>query len=144
MGGTDTRKRSNGVTAMKPSGKKTAKLSSRSNGKLKATGRKSTKTASGEKTAKQAAKKSSKKRRVIKSTVPPQFRELKMLAAAEDPRFWTLRREFRDYLYTLPDEQVEPFLEGLEEPYLGYLVMALVQERGRKKPVKLGGISEAA
>jgi len=120
---------------MKTSSKKTAKLSSRSNGKLKTAGRKQAKT---------AAKKSARKRRTIKLTVPPQFRELKRLASTNDPRFWTLRREFRDYLYTLPDEQVEPFLEGLEEPYLGYLVMALVQERGRKKPVKLGGISEAA
>lgn len=120
---------------MKPSSKKTAKLSSRSNGKLKTAGRQQDKT---------AAKKSARKRRTVKSTVPPQFRELKQLAAANDPRFWTLRREFRDYLYTLPEEEVEPFLEGLGEPYLGYLVMALVQERGRKKPARLRGISEAA
>jgi hypothetical protein len=129
---------------MKSSAKKTAKLSSRSNGKLRTAGSKQTKTASGKPTVKRAAKKSSKKRRVIKSTVPPQFRELKRLAATNDPRFWTLRREFRDYLYTLPEEEVEPFLEGLGEPYLGYLVMAVVQERGRKKPVRLRGISEAA
>ncbi len=129
---------------MKSSSRKTAKLSSRSNGKLKTSGKKSAKAASGKRAVKQVAKKSAKKRRVIKSTVPPQFREMKRLAATNDPRFWTLRREFRDYLYTLPDEQVEPFLEGLEEPYLDYLVMALVQERGRKKPVRPGGISEVA
>ncbi|MGH9833562.1 MAG: hypothetical protein ACREBD_17595 [Blastocatellia bacterium] len=129
---------------MKASSKKSAKLSSRSNGKLKTAGRKSTKTASSKQTAKQAAKKSVKRPRTIKSTVPPQFRELKRLAATNDPRFWTLRREFRDYLYTLPDEEVEPFLEGLEQPFLDYLVMAVVQERGRKKPVRPGRISEAA
>lgn len=120
---------------MKSRGKKTVKLPSRSARKLRTAIRNP---------VKPAAKESARKRRTIKSTVPPQFRELKQLAAANDPRFWTLRREFRDYLYTLPEEEVEPFLEGLGEPYLGYLVMAMVQERGQKKSARLRRISESA
>ncbi len=116
---------------MKASSKKTAKLSSRSNGKLK--------TAGGKQTVKRAAKKSNKKRRVIKSTVPPQFRAMKRLAATKDPRFWTLRRELRDYLYSLPEEEVEPFLDGLGEPYLGYLFIELSQESFRKNPISVWG-----
>jgi len=124
---------------MKASGKKTAKLSSRSNGKLKTASRKSAKTASGKRTPKQAAKKNGKKRRAITSTVPPQFREMKRLAATNDPRFWTLRRELRDYLYSLPDEEVEPFLDGLGEPYLGYLCVELARESFRENPISIWG-----
>jgi hypothetical protein len=122
---------------MKSSSKKTAKLRSRSNGKLKPSGGKSAQAASGKRASRQAAKKGAKKRRTTKSTVPPQFRELKQLAAKKDPRFWDLRKQFRDYLRGLPEESVEPFLAGLGEPYLGYLVMEMIQERANPYAAKV-------
>ena len=75
----------------------------------------------------------------VKSTVPPQFRELKQLAAANDPRFWELRREFKDYFYTLPEAEIEPFVEGLGEPYLGYLFIELARESVRNNPISIWG-----
>jgi hypothetical protein len=113
---------------MKASGKRTAKLSSRSNGKLKTAGRNSTKTASGERAAKQAAKKSSKKRRTIKSTVPPQFRAMPKMDA-KDPRFWELREQFKNFYKSLPEEEVDNFVKGLKRPFLDYLVNDLAREQ---------------
>jgi len=86
---------------------------------------------------KRAAKRISKQRMSVKSTVPPQFRELKQLAAKNDPRFWELRDEFRDYFRSLPEQEVEPFLKGLGRPYLDYLAIALAQESWAKNPVRI-------
>lgn len=113
---------------MKPSGKKTAKLSSRSNGKLKTAGSKTARTASGKRTPKQAAKKSSKKRWTIKSTVPPQFRAMPKMDA-KDPLFWELREQFKNYYKSLPEEEVDDFLKGLRRPFLDYLVNDLAREQ---------------
>lgn len=116
--------------------KSNGKLAAKTAAKSKATSTKTTVATKSKATVKSAAKKNGKKRAVAKSTVPPQFRVLKQLAAAKDPQFWELRREFRAYFYTLPEEEWEPFLEGLGEPYLDYLVMALVQEGKGRKPTK--------
>lgn len=76
-------------------------------------------------------KQNGKKRRSIKSTVPPQFRELPKLGEANDPRFWELRSEFKDYFKSLPEEEVEPFLNGLKYPFVDYLSIELAQESWR-------------
>lgn len=116
--------------------KSNGKLATKTVAKRKTTSTKPMVTAKAKLTAKPAAKKNGKKRAVVKSTVPPQFRVLKQLAAAKDPRFWELRREFRAYFYALPEEEREPFLEGLGEPYLDYLVMAMIQEGEGSRPTK--------
>lgn len=117
--------------------KKTAKKAARKSAMPKAAAKKQAAKGNGKATGKQ----SGKKRRLIKSTVPPQFRELKQLAAKNDPRFWELRTEFRDYFRALPEEKVEPFLKGLGRPYLDYLVIALAQQSSAENPVDIRGDS---
>lgn len=90
-----------------------------------------TKTATKKQAAKRNGKTNSRERRSIKSTVPPQFRELPKLGEANDPRFWELRSEFKDYFKSLPDEEVEPFLDGLKRPFVDYLSIELAQESWR-------------
>lgn len=123
---------------MKSNGKNATKTTANRNGKLKAASRKAAKTSSSKRPAKKAA---SKKRLAVKSTVPPKFRELKRLEAAEDPRFWELRKEFRDYFNNLSEEEVEPFLEGLRHPYTDYLAIELVRQSWRENPVNIWGSS---
>jgi len=123
---------------MKSNGKSATKTAASRSGKLKAASRKTTKTSSSKRPAKKAA---SKKRQVVKSTVPPKFRELKRLEAAEDPRFWELRKEFRDYFNNLSEEEVEPFLEGLRHPYTDYLAIEMVRQSWRENPVSIWGNS---
>jgi len=113
---------------MKPSSKKTAKLSSRSNGKLRTASRKPTKPVSGKRTAKQAAKTGVKKRRVIKSTVPSQFRAMPKMDA-KDPQFWELREQFKKYFQSLSEKEAEKFVKGLKHPFLDYLIIDLARER---------------
>jgi len=116
--------------------KSNGKLAAKTVAKRKTTGTKTTAPPKATLTAKATAKKNGQKRQAVKSTVPPQFRVLKQLAAAKDPRFWELRREFRDYLYSLPEEDREPFMEGLGQPYIDYLAMAMIAARAGKKSVK--------
>ncbi len=103
--------------------KKTEKITARKSAMPKAAAKKQA--------AKRNGKQSGKKRRTIKSTVPPQFRELPKLGEANDPRFWELRSEFKDYFKSLPDEEVEPFLDGLKRPFVDYLSIELAQESWR-------------
>jgi hypothetical protein len=124
---------------MKSNGKKAAKATASRNGNLKAVGRKGTKTASAKRSTKMTASKNGKKREVAKSTVPPRFRELKQLAAKNDPRFWELRLEFRDFVRNMPEDEMEPFMEGLGQPYLDYLVTALIQQSWKEDPVMTWG-----
>ncbi len=121
---------------MKSNSKSTTKTTASRSGKLKAPNRKAAKTSSSKRPAKKAA---SKKRLVVKSTVPPKFRELKQLAAKKDPRFLQLRREFRDYFYSLSDEEVPPFLEGLGYPYMDYLATELARESFKQNPISIWG-----
>lgn len=116
--------------------KSNGKLAAKTAAKRKTTSTKTTAAPKAQLTAKPAAKKNGKKRVVTKSTVPPQFRVLKQLAAAKDPRFWELRHEFRAYFHALPEEEREPFLEGLGHPHLEYLVMAMIAARGGRSPSK--------
>ncbi len=118
---------------MKQSSKKATKKVAKKSAAPKAAAKKQAAKGNG----KAKGRQSGKKRRTIKSTVPPQFRELKRLAVAKDPRFWELRKQFKDYFRGLPEEAVEPFLKGLGDPYLGYLVMELVQERTNPNAVKV-------
>lgn len=124
---------------MKSNGKSATKTTAKRIGNLKTAGRKVSKTAGAKRPAKKVASKNVKKRQVVKSTVPPQFRELKQLAAKKDPRFQQLRREFRDYFYSLSDEEVTPFLEGLGYPYIDYLVTELARESFRQNPISIWG-----
>lgn len=119
--------------------KSNGKLAAKTAAKRKTTSTKTTAAAKAKLTAKPAAKKNGKKRAVVKSTVPPQFRALPRLAKLDDPRFWTLRRELRDYFNNLPEEEVEPFLAGLKEPYQGYLFIELAQETFRNNPISIWG-----
>ncbi|MGH9844952.1 MAG: hypothetical protein ACREEM_40055 [Blastocatellia bacterium] len=64
---------------------------------------------------------------------------MKKLAAKNDPRFWELRREFRDYVRNMPEDEMEPFMEGLGQPYLDYLVTALIQQSWKEDPVSAWG-----
>ena len=116
--------------------KSNGKLAAKTAAKRKTTSTKTPVATKSKATVKSAAKKNGKKQAAASSTVPPQFRVLKQLAAAKDPRFWELRLEFRAYFYALPEEEWEPFLEGLGPPYLDYLVMAMIAARAGKKSVK--------
>ncbi len=113
---------------MKSNSQKTARLSSRSNGKLKPSGAKSAPPARGKRASKQAAKKGAKKRRTIKSTVPPQFRAMPKMDA-KDPQFWELREQFKKYFQGLSEKEAEKFAKGLKRPFLDYLIIDLARER---------------
>jgi hypothetical protein len=104
--------------------KKTTKKAARKSAMPKAAAKKQAAKRNGKATGKQ----SGKKRRSIKSTVPPQFRVLPRLGEANDPRFWELRREFKDYFKSLPDEEAEAFIAGLEYPFVDYLALELTRE----------------
>jgi len=122
---------------MRSNGKRATKATASRKGSLKT----ASKTASAKRPARKAASRNGKRRQVVNSTVPPQFRELKQLAATNDPRFWELRTEFRDYFRSLPEEEVEQFLKGLGRPYLDYLTLALAQESWAENPVNIRGNS---
>jgi hypothetical protein len=117
------------IEAMKSSGKKTTPSATSRGMKSKPMSRKMAKAGGAKTAAKKVASKNGKKQRPVRSTVPPQFRELRQLAAKNDPRFWKLRDEFRDYFRCLPEEEIGIFWEGLGQPYLDYLALALIQSR---------------
>jgi hypothetical protein len=120
---------------MRQSGKKATKKTAKKAVRKSA----APKTEAKKQAAKLNGKQGGKKRRTIKSTVPLRFRELPKLGEANDPRFWELRSEFKDYFKSLPDEEVEPFLDGLKRPFVDYLSIELAQESWRNSRKAVGG-----
>jgi hypothetical protein len=113
---------------MKSNGKSATKTTANRIGNLKPVSRKATKTASAKRPAKKSARKNGGKRQTVKSTVPPQFRVLRRMDP-KDPRYWELRDRFREYYKSLPEEEIEPFLEGLKRPFLDYLFVDLARHQ---------------
>jgi hypothetical protein len=113
---------------MKSKGERATKTTASPIAKLKPASRKAAKTVRAKRPVRKAASTSGRMRQRSKSSLPAQFRPLKQLSLAKDPRFWTLRKEFKDYFRQLPEEEKEPFLDGLGSDYLGYLLMELIHE----------------
>ena len=116
---------------MKSNGSKTAKPVSTTRSKSKA-GKKQTRATSSKRVTKTVTSQNGKKRQSVKSTVPPQFRELRRMDP-KAPGYWELRDQFKAYYKSLPEDEIETFLDGLKSPFLDYLVIDLTNDRYQRQ-----------
>ena len=116
---------------MKSNGDKAAKPLSTNRPKSKA-GKKQAGAASSKRATKTASDRNGKKRQSVKSTVPPQFRELRRMDP-KAPGYWELRDQFKAYYKSLPEDEIETFLDGLKSPFLDYLVIDLTNDRYQRQ-----------